>query len=610
MISLRRNKRKAGIPTPTAERRRKLRWLGTLLAPYRKQVALSLLTLLIATAAGLAPPYLIGLAIDDALLAGNLEFLYVIVGLFLAVTVIASVASGLQTYLVGWVGQRVLRELRRRIYNHLQTMSLGFFSRSRPGVLISRLTNDVDALETLIRDGVVTLVQSLLSLVGVVIVMLLLDAKLALVVFTTLPVLVLGSIIFRIYAAGAYRATRERIADVTAYLQETLSGVRVVRAFGREKAHVRRMGELNKANRDANMKTVYLNAAYFPAVELLSALGTAIILIYGGYQAIDGQIATGVVVAFVGYLNAFFDPIGQISQLYTTYQQGMAALDKIFELLDTEPDLVDKPGALDPGRVRGDVRFDDVWFSYGTGDDDGWALRGIDLDIPAGETVALVGETGAGKSTIAKLVSRFYDPQRGAVSIDGHDVRDLQAEALRAHFGIVPQESFLFSGTVADNIAFGRPEATDDEIRAAADAVGATEFIEALPDGFDTRVGERGVQLSSGERQLLAFARALVADPAILILDEATANIDVRTEARIESGLHKLLTGRTSLIIAHRLSTIRRADRIIVLDHGRIVEQGSHAELLEVGGAYAALYGDWTRTGPVGAAGVGLSTLS
>jgi ATP-binding cassette subfamily B protein len=570
-----------------------VRGLVELLAPYRWRVAAMFVALLAATGAALAPAPLAKLAIDQGIRHHDVATLDLVVVAFLASAILYAVASYAQTYLVGWVGQRALQDLRLRLFAHLQSLSIGFYSRNRAGVIISRLTNDVEALDQLVSDGMATLFQSTLTLIGVVVILFALDPHLALLTFLALPVLAIGGLAFRIASADAYRATREKIAWITGYLQETLSGIRVVRAFGQEPRHIERFGELNDENRDANMKTVYLNAAYFPGVELLSALVTVEILVVGGIAAINGHTSTGVVFAFVAALNNFFDPIQQLSQLYTTYQSGMAALDKIFELLDEQPDLADAPDATELPQIRGELTFDAVSFRYGIDDDGDWAMRDVDLVIPPGQTVALVGATGAGKSTFAKLVARFYDPTTGRVLVDGHDLRSISAHSLRSQMGIVPQEAFLFSGTVRENIAFGRPDATDAEIADAARAVGAHAFIAALEHGYDTQVGERGVQLSAGQRQLLAFARALVADPRILVLDEATSNVDVHTESLIEQGLRRLVAGRTAIVIAHRLSTIRHAGRIIVLEHGRVVEQGTHDELLDVQGRYWQLYRDW-----------------
>jgi ABC-type multidrug transport system fused ATPase/permease subunit len=579
-------------------RGRNLRGLLALLRPYRGRAALTVVALVVGTAASLAPPLLARAAIDDGIERNDFKKLVLVVIAFFVSALIVWAMTYVQTFLVGWVGQRALADLRIRIFTHLQTLPIGFYESRPAGVLISRMTNDVEALDSLVTDSVVTLFQSGLTLIGTVGILLYLDVKLALITFCVLPLVLAGSLWFRIVSAGAFRRTRETIGAITAYLQETLSGIRVVRSFAQEPLHEKQFKELNADNLDANMTTVKLNAAYFPSVEMLSGIAVAAIVLYGGYQAIDGHISIGTIVAFVAALSNLFEPIQQLSQLYATYQSGMAALEKIFQLLDEQPDLKDRPDALELERIVGEVDFDDVSFAYKKrgGDDSGeqvLALDHVSLRIPPGQTVALVGATGAGKSTMAKLIARFYDPTSGAVLVDGHDLREVSSRSLRSQMGIVPQEAFLFSGTVAENIAFGRTDASPEQIRAAAATVGAEEFISELPSGYDTEIGERGTQLSAGQRQLIAFARALIAEPRILVLDEATSNVDLHSEARIEQGLRRLLAGRTSIVIAHRLSTIRQAGRIVVLEHGRIAEQGTHDELIDAEGRYYELYRDW-----------------
>jgi ABC-type multidrug transport system fused ATPase/permease subunit len=595
----------AGERASKGTRGRNLRGLLALLRPYRLRSAAMLAALLIGTAASLAPPLLAKIAIDDGISKRDTTTLVLVVAAFMLSAVLVWAMTYVQTYLVGWVGQRALADLRIRIFRHLQSLPIGFYESRPAGVLISRMTNDIEALDSLVTDSVVTLFQAGLTLLGTVVILLTLDVKLALITFCIFPLLAAGSLWFRLVSAGAFRRTRETIGAITAYLQETLSGIRIVRSFGQEPYHEARFAELNAENRDANMTTVRLNATYFPAVEMLSGVAIAVIVLYGGYQATSGTITVGTVVAFIAALSYLFDPIQQLSQLYTTYQSGMAALEKIFELLDVQPDLEDRADAIELPRIDGEIRFEDISFAYARrhGSDEDQppvlALDGVSLQVEPGETVALVGATGAGKSTMAKLVARFYDPTEGRVLVDEHDLREITSSSLRSQMGIVPQEAFLFSGTIRENIAFGRPDASDEEVHAAAAAVGVDELIAELEHGYDTEVGERGAQLSAGQRQLIAFARALIADPRILVLDEATSNVDLHTEGRIEEGLRRLLSGRTSIVIAHRLSTIRQAGRIVVLEHGQIAEQGTHDELIAAEGRYFELYRDWASQAAV-----------
>jgi ABC-type multidrug transport system fused ATPase/permease subunit len=417
-----------------------------------------------------------------------------------------------------------------------------------------------------------------------------LDPRLALATLIVIPFMIVASVFFRSRSARAYSSVRERLGLVTATLAEDISGMRMVQAFVREQRATENFRAVTRDYRDSNMQTVVLNALYFPFVALLATLALAIVLGYGGDLYLNDEIALTTLFAFMLYVNNFFDPIQQLSQLYNTFLSAAAAMDKIIGVLDEEPDVVDHPAAEPLGHIEGRVRFEDVHFAYGRGAE---VLHGIDLDVPAGTTVALVGHTGAGKSTIAKLIARFYEPTSGRLTIDGVDLNDVSQESLRRQLGIVPQEGFLFAGTVAENIAFGKPDAKPEEIVRAAQTVGAHEFILRLEDGYETQLGERGSRLSLGQRQLVAFARALLADPRILILDEATSSVDIGTERTIERALRTLLSDRTSFVIAHRLSTIRDADLIVVLEHGQVIEHGSHDELLARQGLYTSLYGDW-----------------
>jgi ATP-binding cassette subfamily B protein len=570
--------------------RRRFALLWGLTRPYRGRTALSVLSLLTATATALAPPYLAKFALDDALDGDTGARLVLVVALLLLAGLANWGMTYVETYLTGWVGERILADLRNRLFEHLQELSLGFYERNRAGVIISRLTNDIEAIDQLVTDGVTSLVQNTLTLLGTAVLLFILDWRLALATCAVIPLMSLATLMFRNRSARAYAAVRERLGLVTATLAEDIAGMRVVQAFTREDAAFDNFRSVTQRYREANMRTVVLNAAYFPIVDLLSTVALAVVLGYGGHLFFAGALTLGTLFAFMLYVQNFFDPVQALSQLYNTFLSATAALDKIMGVLAEKPEVLDRPGCRDLPHIKGDVEFEGVRFTYGRGDE---VLHGIDLVVPAGTTVALVGHTGAGKSTIAKLLARFYEPTYGRIAIDGVDLNDVSQLSLRRQLGVVPQEGFLFAGTVAENIAFGRPSASPDEIVRAAQTVGAHEFILRLEDGYETQLGERGSRLSLGQRQLIAFARALLADPRILILDEATSSVDIGTERRIERALRVLLADRTAFIIAHRLSTIRDADLIVVLEHGRVVEQGSHDDLLAARGLYTSLYGDW-----------------
>jgi ABC-type multidrug transport system fused ATPase/permease subunit len=570
--------------------RRRLGTLVRLTRPYRTRTLLSVVSLLLATATALAPPFLSKYAVDDGIRQHDLAKLWWIVGAFVVAGFLNWGMSYAQTYLTGWVGERLLADLRNRLFDHLQRLSLGFFERNRAGVIISRLTNDVEAIDQLVTDGVTSLVQNTLTLVGTAIILFVLDWRLALATLLVIPFMSVATVVFRTRSARAYSAVRERLGLVTATLAEDIAGMRIVQAFTRERTNMRNFREVSERYRDSNMETVVLNGLYFPFVDLLSSVALAVVLGYGGHLYFQGDVTLGTLFAFMLYVQNFFDPVQQLSQLYGTFLSATAALDKIVDVLDQEPEVVDKPEAKPLPRVEGHVRFEGVCFGYGDGPE---VLHALDLDVPAGTTVALVGHTGAGKSTIAKLLARFYDPREGRITIDGHDLRDVTQASLRRQLGIVPQEGFLFAGTVTDNIAFGRPDAETQDVVRAAETIGANDFILRLEGGYETDLQERGSRLSLGQRQLIALARALLADPRILILDEATSSVDIGTERKIERALRTLLAGRTAFVIAHRLSTIRDADLIVVLEHGQIVEQGTHDELLRKRGLYTSLYGDW-----------------
>ncbi|NUR09236.1 MAG: ABC transporter ATP-binding protein [Nocardioidaceae bacterium] len=575
------------------ERSRRL--LADLIRPHRTMLWLLLAIVVVENASRLSIPYLVKEGIDKGIppiqQSGDTSTLFVIVGVVLGATLLQAVTRLTFLVLSGRIGQDMLFEIRRRVYRHFQRLSPAFHDEYTSGRVISRQTSDMDAIYEMLETGFDGLVTALLTLVGVAVLLLTLDVKLALVALVCFPFLALLTNWFRKESAKAYRVTREKVALVIVHFVESMLGIRAVQAFRREPRNQAIFDDVNDQYRAANLRAFRLVAWFMPGIKLIGNITISVVLMYGAYLAFQGEVTVGVLAAFLLYLRQFFEPMQEISQFYNTFQSASAALEKLSGVLEEEPGVPEPADPTPLGRVRGDVRFDHVSFSYVEGVP---VLPDLDLTVPAGQTLALVGTTGAGKTTIAKLLSRFYDPRGGRVTLDGVDLRELDEVALRRSVVMVTQENYMFGGTVADNIRFGRPEASRDEVVAAARAIGAHDFISRLPEGYDTDVANKGGRLSAGQRQLVAFARAFLADPDVLILDEATSSLDVPSERLVQHALRTILADRTAVIIAHRLSTVEIADRVLVLEHGRVVEDGAPGELIAQGrGRFSDLHEAW-----------------
>jgi ATP-binding cassette subfamily B multidrug efflux pump len=556
--------------------------------PYRRQMVVATVLLLFISVLALAGPYLTKLAIDQYIEKKDFTGLWRIGALFVGVLIAEFVLRYGQGYLLQWIGQRVMYDLRLGLFRHLQEMPISFFDRNPVGRLMTRLTGDVQNLNEVLTSGLVTALGDIITLVAIIVIMLVINWRLALVSFIVLPLLGITTSLFRARVRVNYRLIRARIARINAYMQEEITGISVVKLFGQQERRFAQFDELNRLHLAAMLKTIFYYAIFFPAVEIISAIAVALVVWRGGASVLAGTLTLGSLVAFLQYVERFYRPVRDLSEKYNIMQDAMASSERIFGLIDTPAEVTDPPNPIPLPTVRGDVRFDDVWLAYKNED---YVLKGISFRVRPGERVAIVGATGAGKTSIASLLTRLYDVSRGRITIDGIDIRSVRQADLRRHIGLVMQDVFLFSGSIASNIRLGEPTISREEIEEAARFVNAHHFITKLPGGYDGEVTERGSTLSGGQRQLLALARVLADNPEmLLVLDEATSSVDTATEALIQEGLAKVMRGRTSIVIAHRLSTIRNVDRIIVLHKGRIEEEGTHAELLRRRGLYYKLH--------------------
>lgn len=567
------------------------RVIGRMLAylrPFQWKMLAALLLTLLQSGLTLLSPYLVKVAIDQYITPGDRAGLVKIALMIAASFIALYFVSSSQSYLLSWVGQKVLSTMRGDLFRHLQRLQPSYHDRRIVGVTVSHVINDVAEINELLSQGVVTLLGDAVVLIGIVVIMLTMNAKLALLTFAVLPLMFLATWLFSRQARSAFRETRSRVAAVVGDLAEDINGMRAIQAFTQEETSQARFEQVNLDNRDAYIKAMNLSFIFLPAIEFLGMTATVIVLWFGGHFVIDVQVTLGVLVAFLTYVSRFFQPIQELSRIYTTFQSAMAGGEQVITLLDTPLEIADREDAVDLPETVGKITFSHVSFRYRP--DTPLVLHDIDLAIDPGKTAALVGPTGAGKTTIANLITRFYDVSDGSTRIDEHDIRDVTLQSLRKQVRIISQDPFLFSRSIEENIAYGMPEATKDEIEEAARKANAHDFISRLPEGYSTRVLEGGVNLSQGQRQLISIARALLTNPRILILDEATANIDTITESLIQEALTHLLHGRTAIVIAHRLSTVRNADWVYVLNKGKIMEQGTHAALIKQKGLYAQLY--------------------